>query len=272
MRATHEVELDIPTLPKAARHIFIVPELADKMLLSVSQLCQAGCQVIFHDKAVTVHYGGKVVLKGAMTARSALWQMEVPAEKETEIYYTANAAIHFNTAAEIHGPFVYNATPIAPLGFRVLVHVKPHMRGTWDPKAEDGFYIGQAPKHYRCVTVYITETASTRITDTIAWIPQNTGVPTTSPSNKVIAAIQNVQTTIMGIPKSNSLADRTEEKIQTLQHLTELFASDKDNVGKMRVAAATVPEVPENNAGKLRVASNTAIPTHLPPLPTEPTV
>jgi Reverse transcriptase (RNA-dependent DNA polymerase) len=612
MRATHEAELDIPTLPKAARHIFIVPELADKTLLSVSQLCQAGCQVIFHDKAVTVHYGGKVVLKGAMTARSALWQMEVPTEKETEIYYTANAAIHFNTAAEIvkfmhaamgypvlatlhkaltngwtkgfpgltpqtlqahppfsdatikghmaqtrknekstkpaqqkcegevgkphsqneknpnkahsvtsemptkhhtvqferanstdlspnqsepkhsevhsaprkmptiqierahserpndtqteqnsekgkhadsdeadtepgdndgpkrcyaaifrptkrsysdqtgefvcqstaknkyvyilydqtsnhifaepiqstsdaditkafekvigmlqkaginpdlhmldnqcgklqiaalerlgikhqvvppgmhrrnaaeraiqtfkdhfisilcgtddtfplkiwdklipqavltlnlmrgsrmnskhsahsqiHRPFDYNATPIAPLGFRVLVHVKPHMRGTWDPKAEDGFYIGQAPKHYRCVTVYIKETASTRITDTIAWIPQNTGVPTTSPSDKVIAAIQNVQTTIMGIPKSNSLADRTEEKIQTLQHLTELFASDKDNAGKMRVAAATVPEVPENNAGKLRVASNTAIPTHLPPLPTEPTV
>ncbi len=101
MRATHEAELDIPALPKAARHIYIVPELASKTLLSVSQLCQADCQVIFHEKAVTVHYNGKVVLKGAMTDGSKLWQMEIPTAIENERYLAANAAIHFNTAAEI---------------------------------------------------------------------------------------------------------------------------------------------------------------------------
>jgi hypothetical protein len=487
MRATHEAELDIPALPKAARHIYIVPELGSKTLLSVSQLCQADCQVIFHEKAVTVHYKGKVVLKGAMTDGSKLWQMEIPTAIENERYLAANAAIHFNTAAEIvkfmhaamgyptlttlhkalangwvqglpgltqqtlrnyppfsgatikghmtqirknvrstkdlktksegktkiphsqigqnpnhahnaprdvptsshndpderanserqsdnqtddeddndcgnkrsqatifrppqkahsdqtgefvcqstaknkyvyllydyasnhifaepiqstldaditrafdvvikklkaagnmpenhmldnqcgklqiaalekhgikfqivppgmhrrnaaerairtfkdhfisilcrtdstfplkiwdklipqatltlnlmrmsrmdpkksayaqiYGPFDYNATPIAPLGYRILVHVKPHLRGSWDPKAEEGFYIGPAPKHYRCVLVYITETATTRVSDTVTWVPENTGMPKMAPSDDIVVAIKGLQT------------------------------------------------------------------------------
>jgi hypothetical protein len=612
MRATHEAELDIPALPKAARHIYIVPELADKTLLSVSQLCQANCQVIFHGKAVTVHHDGKVVLKGGMMDGSNLWQMEMPDTSETTTYYAANAALYFNTAAEIvkfmhaalgypvlatldkalemglikgfpglsrqtlrshppysdatikghmaqtrknirstkepkqkregkkqnpasqndekpnkaqckvpptcqqeqteranskgdqdpsaqrevplrsqnelderassesqnltgndgtdtepddpqqdesaedgnskcyatlfrpqqksysdqtgefvctsmaknkyvyimyeytsnfifaepiqstsdnditkafekcietlknaeimpkmhlldnqcgklqiaaleghgisyqivppgihrrnaaerairmfkdhfisilcgtdntfplriwdkiipqavltlnllrasrlnpknsayaqiHGPFDYNKTPIAPLGYRVLVHVKPHLRGTWDPKAEDGFYIGPAKAHYRCVTVYITDTDSTRITDTVSWIPENTGVPTMAPSDEVIMAIRGLQKTIQGVPKDNILAERTDEKIGALQQLTELFAPSKNNAGEMRVTdpvtnptlplmnVTTIPEsrtaIPESNAGKMRVDSTTATPFALPPGPSEP--
>jgi hypothetical protein len=101
MQATHEAELDIPALPKAARHIYIVPELADKTLLSVSQLCKANCQVVFQERAITVHHNGKVVMKGEMTEESSLWHMEVPTEKERDIHFAANTAIYFNTAAEI---------------------------------------------------------------------------------------------------------------------------------------------------------------------------
>jgi hypothetical protein len=101
MKATHEAELDIPALPHAARHIYIVPDLADKTLLSVSQLCKAECQVVFNDRTVTVHHKGKIVLKGGMQNGSALWQMETPNKPECTLEFTANAAIYFNTAAEI---------------------------------------------------------------------------------------------------------------------------------------------------------------------------
>jgi hypothetical protein len=101
MKATHEAELDIPALPHAARHIYIVPDLADKTLLSVSQLCKADCQVVFNDRTVAVHHQGKIVLKGGMQNGSALWKMEIPNGPECTLELTANAAIYFNTAAEI---------------------------------------------------------------------------------------------------------------------------------------------------------------------------
>jgi hypothetical protein len=101
MKATHEAELDIPALPIAARHIYIVTDLADKTLLSVSQLCKANCQVVFNDRTVTVHHDGKTVLKGGMQDGTALWKMEMPGKRDDVLEFTANTAIFFNTAAEI---------------------------------------------------------------------------------------------------------------------------------------------------------------------------
>jgi hypothetical protein len=101
MKATHEAELYIPELPIAARHIYIVPDLADKTLLSVSQLCKADCQVVFNDRTVTVHHGGKIILKGGMQNGSALWQMEIPNQPECALELVAKTANYFNTTAEI---------------------------------------------------------------------------------------------------------------------------------------------------------------------------
>jgi hypothetical protein len=101
MKAMHEAELDILALHIAARHIYIVPDLADKTLLSVSQLCKADCQVVFNDKTITVHHHGKIVLKGGLQNGLALWEMEIPNKPECTLEFTANAAIYFNTAAKI---------------------------------------------------------------------------------------------------------------------------------------------------------------------------
>jgi hypothetical protein len=135
--------------------------------------------------------------------------------------------------------------------------------------------------HYRCVQVYITETDSTRITDTITWIPENTGIPTLAPSDKVIMAIRGLQETIKGVPKDNELADRADEKIIALQHLTELFAKSEANAREMRVtepftnAIPTLTETATNetripvgldtNAREMRVDSTAATPFTLQP-------
>ena len=73
--------------------------------------------------------------------------------------------------AQVFGVLDFNRTPMAPPGIRVLVHEKPSVRGTWAPHAVDGWYLGPAPEHYRCYTVYIWETSATRITDTLTWFP-----------------------------------------------------------------------------------------------------
>jgi hypothetical protein len=101
MRATHEAELNFPTLPSRARRIFIVPELADKTLMSISQLCDAGCQVTFDTNAVNVYYQGEVVLTGSRMTNVALWRMDRPIAAAIKEEHFASAAIHFNTMAEI---------------------------------------------------------------------------------------------------------------------------------------------------------------------------
>jgi len=59
---------------------------------------------------------------------------------------------------ELHGPFDFNRTPIAPPGVRVLIHEKPAVRGTWAPHAVEGWYLGPALNSYHCYTVWSKDT------------------------------------------------------------------------------------------------------------------
>ena len=47
MKSTHEGELPLDKLPMNARRAHRVPALASYSLISVPQLCDAGCDVIF---------------------------------------------------------------------------------------------------------------------------------------------------------------------------------------------------------------------------------
>ena len=73
--------------------------------------------------------------------------------------------------AYLFGQFDYNSTPLAPPGTKLIVHLKPHKRASWDPHGIPGFYTGPAMRHYRCYTVYIPKTRTTRITDTVTFLP-----------------------------------------------------------------------------------------------------
>ena len=70
----------------------------------------------------------------------------------------------------VHGPFDFNKTPLAPPGCPVLVYDPPNIRASWAPHGTDGFYVGPAPNHYRCFTIYMPDTKRTRVSDTIAWL------------------------------------------------------------------------------------------------------
>ena len=73
--------------------------------------------------------------------------------------------------AQIHGTFDFNRTPIAPPGIRVLAHQKPANRDSWEPHAMDGWYFGPALHGYRCFRIWIWETRTKRICDTVSLFP-----------------------------------------------------------------------------------------------------
>jgi hypothetical protein len=125
--------------------------------------------------------------------------------------------------SQIYGPYDFNSYPIAPPGIRVLVHLKPNKRETWAPHASEGWYIGPAFEQYRCYKVYMVETKSERITDTLAWYPTKTKLPTATSLEIIIASLQDVRNELMNPKPDNSLVTVTPENRKILDDITKTF-------------------------------------------------
>ena len=59
LQASHECDINWPCLPQSARIGHILPGLKNKTLLSVIQLCEAGCTVLFKHHYYLVKYKTK---------------------------------------------------------------------------------------------------------------------------------------------------------------------------------------------------------------------
>ena len=60
--SSHVGELDLSNLPPAARIAHVFPDLASDSLLSIGQLCDAGCTAFFTKDAVTIEFDSYTVL------------------------------------------------------------------------------------------------------------------------------------------------------------------------------------------------------------------
>jgi hypothetical protein len=85
-------------------------------------------------------------------------------------------------ATHIFGQHDFNRAPLAPPGTRIIAHETPGKRKTWAPHGQDGWHTGPALEHYRCYTVYITNTRSSRVVETVEFLPHQFKVPFPSSS------------------------------------------------------------------------------------------
>ena len=70
------------------------------------------------------------------------------------------------------GEFNFASTPLAPPGTKVVAHIKPGVRRTWELNGEVGWYVGPSMHHYRCVKIYFPRTKTTRDCDTVTFFPK----------------------------------------------------------------------------------------------------
>ena len=56
IKLTHKGLLDVPWLPVGARKAYVVPDLVHSSLVSIRELCKAGCQVKYDGDYVKVIY------------------------------------------------------------------------------------------------------------------------------------------------------------------------------------------------------------------------
>jgi hypothetical protein len=66
---------------------------------------------------------------------------------------------------------------MTPPGTRIIVHDTPSRRITRAPHGQHGWYIGPAMEHYICYTVYITNTHSECIVETVEFFPTEVTIP-----------------------------------------------------------------------------------------------
>ena len=90
---------------------------------------------------------------------------------------TARANPSLSAHAYLFGNFNFNATPLAPPGTRVFVHLKPTVRGSWDSRAQEGWYIGPSMHHYRCVKCFLPTSRREIDADTVVFMPKHIPFP-----------------------------------------------------------------------------------------------
>jgi hypothetical protein len=121
---------------------------------------------------------------------------------------------------EIYGPFDFNKIPLAPLGTKALIYNDPDSRASWAPHATDGYYIGPAVDHYRCLRFYIPATRRFWFADTWHLYPTHYQIPVSSQHDLSIAAAEDLLASLGGtVPVS------TNEKIKYIRAIQQLTAT-----------------------------------------------
>ena len=104
----------------------------------------------------------------------------------------------------IFGEFNFSATPLSPPGTKVISHVKPEVRNSWDLNGQSGWYVGPAMSHYRCVRIYFPATKSERICDTVRFIPHDIPFPKITTDDYLKQAADDIISILTRPPSSTT--------------------------------------------------------------------
>ena len=64
---------------------------------------------------------------------------------------------HLSVEAYLNGDFGFNRIPLAPPGTQALIFEGPTKRRMFEQHGVEEWYLGPAPEHYRCYTVYVPD-------------------------------------------------------------------------------------------------------------------
>ena len=94
--------------------------------------------------------------------------------------------------AQLFGQFDYNATPLAPPGYKCIIHDKPTARKSWAVHRTKAYYTALAMRHYRCYEVHVQKTLAKRIADTAIFLPHNLTMPNLISTTNAISLIKDL--------------------------------------------------------------------------------
>eukprot|EP00804_Cyclotella_cryptica_P006014 CCRYP_000255-RA/>CCRYP_000255-RA protein AED:0.25 eAED:0.25 QI:0/0/0/1/1/1/2/0/796 len=136
----------------------------------------------------------------------------------------------------VEGMFSFNRTPMAPIGTKEMVPVKPNRRQTWGYHAIRAWYFAPARHHYRCIQV-VTEAGAIRVSDTFRFLHNNLPIPTITNTDRITKATQHLIRAIEGHHGT------TDDELQAIQNLRDLItgaASSLNNTPPSTESISTI--------------------------------
>ena len=100
----------------------------------------------------------------------------------------------------LNGSHNYNTNSFAPLGYKVAIHVVPRKRSTWEAHAKVGFYLGNSWEHYRCHKIWIVDTSSVRVGQTVFFKQKYLTKPSFTPLDAVLRVSDTFCDMLQGTP------------------------------------------------------------------------
>ena len=88
----------------------------------------------------------------------------------------------------LYGQHNFEAPPFGILGTKVEIHAMAKQRKTWESHTKTGYYLGPAWRHYRCHNIWVEDTKSTRIGQTVFFRHKYLTAPQVTPSDALIRA------------------------------------------------------------------------------------
>jgi hypothetical protein len=167
---------------------------------------------------------------------------------------------------EVYGAFDFNKTPLAPLGTKALVYDGPESRASWAPHATDGYYVGPAPNHYRCLRFYIPNTRRFRFSDTWRLYPTHCQIPIASQHDLSILAATDLLKAFGGMIPT-SAADKAKH-VSVVQQLTKILTNQpttRTDVPSQRVDGPAPRVAPPPRVAT--TSNNTTSPTTVQTIP-----
>jgi hypothetical protein len=166
------------------------------------------------DKSFPMHLWDRILTQSVITLNML---------RTSRIHPKLSAATH------IFGQHDYNRAPMAPPGTRIIAHETPGRRQTWAPHGKDGWYTGPALEHYRCYTVYITKTRSSRIVETVEFFPHQFKIPFPSSRDLATQAATELTHALLDPQPTGPFCQVGDEQAITLRKLAAIFEASKPN-------------------------------------------
>jgi hypothetical protein len=109
----------------------------------------------------------------------------------------------------------------------------------------DCWYIGPALEHYRCYTVYITKTRSSRVVETVEFFPHEFKVPFPSSSKLATQTAADLTHALLNPQPAGPFCQFGDEQAIALRILEDIFGATKLKYGEEKL---TPQDKVENNA------------------------
>jgi hypothetical protein len=103
----------------------------------------------------------------------------------------SNVAPTVSAYQYVNRAFNYNKMPLAPMGCAVQIHEHSERRGSWAANAVDRWYLQTTPEYYQCHIIYLKNTRSERVSDTVHFKHKYIVQPTLMPEDTIVKALND---------------------------------------------------------------------------------